>query len=127
MMTSPVQTIVHDATLTMLAEMLEQHAIKGVPVMRDGELCGMISRRDLDRAIKQEVEMTLPVSARMSHEVLTIEADEPLEDALAVMTGADVGRLPVVEGGQIVGILSRTDIVEKLYRKSEPGVVSRNE
>lgn len=119
MMTSPVKTIAHDTTLETLAEVLSQHGIKGVPVMRDGTLCGMISRRDLERAIKQEVEMTLPVSARMSHEVLTIEAEEPLEDALAVMTGADVGRLPVMDGGELVGILSRADIIEKLYRRAD--------
>ncbi len=116
MMTSPVLTIEHDATLEQLEALLTAHGIQGVPVMRDGELCGIISRGDLERAHKQGAQMSLPVSSRMTHEVLTIAPDEPLEDALQEMTSADIGRLPVVEHDHIIGVLSRTDLINKLYK-----------
>ncbi len=117
MMSSPALVIAHDATLVEFEQLLEQHLIQGVPVMRDGALCGMISRSDLVRAQQEEGAMRLPVSAKMTHEVLTIAPDEPLEDALQMMTEADVGRLPVVDAqGVLVGVISRTDLIQKLYR-----------
>lgn len=116
MMTSPALTIAHDATLAEAAALLHTQRIQGVPVMREEILCGMISRGDLERANKQNADMGLPVSAKMTHEVLTIAPDEPLEDALQEMTAADIGRLPVVEDGHIVGVLSRTDLIHKLYK-----------
>lgn len=118
MMSSPVLTVEHDQSLESVAALLARQRIRGAPVMREGRLCGMISARDLDRARKQEADLSLPVSAMMSHEVVTIAADEPLEDALEEMTRADIGRLPVLDAqGALIGLLSRTDLLARLYQE----------
>jgi tRNA nucleotidyltransferase (CCA-adding enzyme) len=53
----------------------------------------------------------------MTHEVSTISPREPIEDALSLMIEHDVGRLPVVSDGKIVGIITRTDLIAALYMK----------
>ncbi len=115
LMSSPAQTIQADATMTQLEAMLDRQRIRGVPVLRDGALCGVISLRDLDKARQQDDGMRLPVSSFMQPHVTTIAPDEPLEDALAMMTEHDIGRLPVVHEGRLLGVLSRTDLLRRLY------------
>ena len=117
MMSQPVQTIDHRATLGDLDALLTEHHIRGVPVTRDGDIIGVISLRDLESARARDDDMTLPVSARMTHEVMTIAPDEPLEDAMTLMTQNDIGRLPVLDpSGRLIGIVSRNDLVAPLYR-----------
>ncbi|MEC9441753.1 MAG: CBS domain-containing protein [Myxococcota bacterium] len=120
MMSQPVQTIDHRATLGDLADLLTEHHIRGVPVTREGEIAGVISLRDLEGARARGDEMTLPVSSRMTHEVMTIAPDEPLEDAMTLMTANDIGRLPVLDkSGRLIGIVSRNDLVATLYAEQE--------
>jgi len=120
MMSQPVQTIDHRATLGDLASLLTEHHIRGVPVIRDGEMAGVISLRDLEGAWARGDDMSLPVSSRMTHEVMTIAPDEPLEDAMTLMTTNDIGRLPVLdESGRLIGIVSRNDLVATLYEDAE--------
>lgn len=114
MMSAPVQTIMHQDTMADLQVLLDQFNIHGVPVMRDDRMCGVISRRDLDKAIDRDL-LHSPVSAFMSSEVTVISPDEPLEDAMEMMTERDIGRLPVLEQERLVGIISRTDMIRRLY------------
>lgn len=113
-MSSPVHTAAHDVTLAELRRSLAAWGISGVPVMRDGALAGIVSRRDVERAERDDA-LDLPVSGRMTHRVRTIEVDATLEDALARMTDHEVGRLPVLRRGQLVGILTRSDVLRFMY------------
>ena len=79
-----------------------------MPVLKDDVMCGVISARDVAKAREGDL-MHAPVSAFMSDAPKTIAHDEPVEDALEVMTREDIGRLPVMHGARLVGILSRTD------------------
>ncbi|MBA2661814.1 MAG: CBS domain-containing protein [Bradymonadaceae bacterium] len=115
-MSSPVQTLAHDTILGRAKELLARWNVRGVPVLRDGQLRGVLSRRDVERA-KTADALALPVSAFMAHEVATIGVEATLEDALEAMTSRDVGRLPVLEDGRLVGIVSRTDVIRFLYDK----------
>lgn len=120
LMSSPVETIPRDLELGECRERLELWGVTGAPVMRNGELEGIVSRRDVDRAAEGG-RLELPVSSHMSHEPVTIGPDESLEDALEEMTDRDIGRLPVVEDGRVMGIVTRTDILERLYGGDEEG------
>ena len=115
-MSAPVQTIEHDDTLEHLERLLTGHNIRGVPVLRQGALCGVISARDLERARRAQA-LALPVAAYMTHEVETIAPDEPLEDAFALMTARDIGRLPVLDGERLIGLISRSDLLRCLYTR----------
>jgi tRNA nucleotidyltransferase (CCA-adding enzyme) len=119
LMSAPVQTIAYDATLEVLDGLLVARRIRGAPVVRDGAMIGVISARDVERA-RRAGELARTVGSYMSHHVKSISPAEPLEDALALMSAADIGRLPVVDGaGRLVGIVSRSDIMRRLYQ--QPG------
>ncbi|WP_168211023.1 CBS domain-containing protein [Persicimonas caeni] len=114
LMSSPVETIARDISLAEALELLERWHVTGAPVLRDGELEGIISRRDIDRAAEGD-KLDLPVASHMSHNPVVIAPDEPIEDALEQMTQQDIGRMPVCDGQRMVGIISRSDILRRLY------------
>lgn len=113
-MSSPVETVGPELTLAELAETLERRGVSGMPVVRDGALLGVVSRRDVARA-REGGRLELPVTSHMSGNLRTVGPDAPLEEALAAMTEADVGRLPVLRDERLVGIVSRTDVLRALY------------
>jgi tRNA nucleotidyltransferase (CCA-adding enzyme) len=116
LMSAPAQVIAHDASLVALDELLCARRIRGVMVMRDGAMIGVISIRDLARAKAAGELETRTVGSYMSHHVKAIGPDEPIEDALELMTRQDVGRLPVVDaGGALLGVISRSDVLRRLY------------
>jgi tRNA nucleotidyltransferase (CCA-adding enzyme) len=114
LMTTPVHTVSAETPLAEIRVELEAHNVRGAPVLRDGELVGILSRRDI-RAAERAGRLHLKVASCMSHEVITIAPDRPLARALEKMVEADVGRLPVLEDGQLVGIVTRTDVLRVIY------------
>ena len=116
-MSSPVRTVRPDLSLRELGERLDAWSHGGVPVVRDGRLVGVVSRRDVERA-RAGSGVHLPVASHMSAELETTTLETPLEDALAHMVRADVGRLPVLREGKLIGIVSRSDLLRVLYPDS---------
>lgn len=117
LMSSPVRTVVPDMPLAELAQSLEEWGHKGAPVVENGKLIGVISRRDVERA-QREGRAGLAVKSCMAHRVRTIEPGAPLSQALETMKAYNVGRLPVVDDARIVGILTREDVLGFLYEES---------
>ncbi|MDH3202199.1 MAG: CBS domain-containing protein [Myxococcales bacterium] len=116
LMSSPVRTVTPRMPLRELAHSLHEWGHAGAPVMEAGKLVGMISRRDIERA-KRDGRDSLTVASCMAHPVHTIAPDTPLSEALKQMKAHNIGRLPVLEGARIVGILSREDVLAYLYEE----------
>jgi tRNA nucleotidyltransferase (CCA-adding enzyme) len=114
LMSSPVRTVAPEMSLRDLRQCLRAWQHSGVPVVRDGTMVGIVSQRDVERAAKGG-RLDLPVSSCMRGEVRTATADMPLDEALQVMVRGDFGRLPVVRGDKLVGIVSRTDVMRAIY------------
>jgi tRNA nucleotidyltransferase (CCA-adding enzyme) len=117
LMSSPVRTVGLDTPLLELASSLREWGHTGAPVVEDGQLVGVISRRDIERA-QREGRGDLAVKSCMAHHALSIGPDATLQEALELMQSNNVGRLPVLEGTRIIGILSREDLLGYLYEES---------
>ncbi len=119
-MTSPVHTVGPRTSLAEIREGFVAWRFTGVPVEDEGQVVGVISRRDIEAA-ERNGRLGLPASSCMSRPVKTISPESPLSDALDLMVEADIGRLPVVsgEGKRCVGIISRSDLLRILYGKAD--------
>ncbi len=114
LMTNPVFTVSCDQILDEIAKIFEAKAISGAPVMKLGKLVGILSKRDI-RAAKRENRSHLPISSCMSQQVCVIDPKQPILRAIEKMTSNGVGRLPVVSEGELVGIITRNDIIDVMY------------
>jgi tRNA nucleotidyltransferase (CCA-adding enzyme) len=117
LMSSPVRTVAPDTPLAELAQSLREWGHTGAPVVEAGRLVGVISRRDVERA-QREGQGALSVKSRMAHRVRSVSPEASLNEALNLMTAHNIGRLPVLDGARIVGILSREDLLGYLYEES---------
>lgn len=142
-MTKPVFTVRRDTPLKDVARMLIDHGVSGVPVVDDdGSIAGVVSEADflvkeqgageirhrrLARLIgetqetrhQMEVVGARTAGEAMTTPAVTIEATRPIREAAAVMTGQRVNRLPVIEQGRLVGIVTRADLVRAYIRSDE--------
>lgn len=115
LMSSPVRTIRPDTTIEQAQRTLFRYGHSGLSVVDESDrLVGIISRRDLDLAIHHGFARS-PVKGYMSRNLRTIEPHTPLPEIQSVMVTYDVGRLPVIEGGELIGIVTRTDVLRQLH------------
>jgi len=101
-----------DATLKEVEALMNRHGISGVPVIKEKQLVGIVSRRDI-RAI-MHVRGNEPISSIMTKEPITAREDVTTSEALETMYANKVERLPVTNGeGRLLGIITMQDILEK--------------
>jgi tRNA nucleotidyltransferase (CCA-adding enzyme) len=118
LMSSPVRTIRPDTTVKEAQRTLLRYGHSGLSIVDESDrLVGIISRRDLDLAIHHGFDRS-PVKGYMSRNLRTIVPDTPLPEIQSVMVTYDVGRLPVLEAGELVGIVTRTDVLRQLHDQS---------
>ncbi|MNS28750.1 putative zinc metalloprotease Rip3 [compost metagenome] len=118
-------TIPPDATLQEAVEAyFMRHSFGGYPVVDDGgRLLGMLTRAHV-KAVPAEQWHALRVADVMvgADRLVTLAPDEPAGEHLEALMDANLGRLPVVEDGRVVGVLSQTDLVRHLmWRDSGRG------
>ena len=118
-MHSPAEVVSDRSKLADLQQHFEQKSYFGVCVVNDrGRLVGVVSRRDLKKA-EQRGLLDRGVKHVMSRRLSTTTPETSLEEALAVLTSADVGRLPVLREGRLVGVVTRDDLIRALYREPQ--------
>ena len=122
LMTEKVETVGPDDDLNVVYDLMDAKRFRHVPVVEDGELLGLISQRDLLRGALAEA-TGLPMSAQrdllrsikvetvMVVEPTTVEPDYTLREAGEMLLEHKLGCLPVVEGSELVGILTEADFV----------------
>ncbi|MGC9502733.1 CBS domain-containing protein [Baaleninema sp.] len=117
-MSSPVRTIRPQTTIGEAHRILLRYGHSGLSVVNEADnLVGVISRRDLDIALHHGFNHA-PVKGYMSTRLKTIEPDTLLPDIESLMVTYDIGRLPVLEDGALVGIVTRTDVLRELHQNS---------
>lgn len=120
LMSSPVRTIRPETTIGEAQRILLRYGHSGLSVVDEaGTLQGIISRRDIDIALHHGFDHA-PVKGYMTTTLKTITPDTTLPDIETLMVTYDIGRLPVLEHGSLVGIVTRTDLLRQLHQqKSE--------
>lgn len=116
MMTSPVKTISPDTSIEESGKLMYRYGHSGFPVVKDDKLLGMITRRDLEKANHHGLGHA-PVKAYMGTNVVSIKPETPEEEIQRIIIERNIGRLPVLENGQLIGIVSRTNIIESLHKQ----------
>ncbi|MEM8828286.1 MAG: CBS domain-containing protein [Cyanobacteria bacterium P01_G01_bin.19] len=115
LMSSPVRTIRPDTTIEQAQRVLFRYGHSGVSVVDENDnLVGIISRRDLDLALHHGFKHS-PVKGYMSRNLKTITPHTTLPKIQSLMVTYDVGRLPVIESEELVGIVTRTDVLRQLH------------
>lgn len=99
-------TTIADAALRMVAR-----DTGAAVVLEDGGIVGVISERDLMRAIPDGCSRETPVSERMSRHVMTASPKTSVPEAMAMMIDGHFRHLPVVEAGRVLGIVSMRDLM----------------
>lgn len=109
-----VLTIKADATARDVVALLAERKIGAAPVIDNGQIVGMLSERDVINCLNQDGGAILdwPASRLMSSPAVTISTDTAVLSALALMTKRRIRHLPVVESGQLRGIVSIGDLVK---------------
>jgi len=118
LMSSPVRTIRPSTTIGEAHRILLRYGHSGLSVVNQAdELVGVISRRDLDIALHHGFHHA-PVKGYMTRNVKTITPDTLLPEIEGLMVTFDIGRLPVLNEGALVGIVTRTDVLRELHEES---------
>lgn len=116
LMSSPVRTIRPEVTIQEAQRVLLRYGHSGLVVVDgQGRLVGVISRRDIDIALHHGFGHA-PVKGYMTTDVKTLSPDTPLAEIQRLMVQWDIGRLPVLQDGQLVGIVTRTDVLRHLHQ-----------
>ena len=114
-MSYPVVTVKDTTPVGDVAMMLREMGCSGMPVVDDDEkLVGVVSRRDF-RKVKKSNQMQSPIKAIMSRKLVTIDYDKSAFEAARLMIKHDIGRVPVMEDGKIIGIITRSDAMMYFY------------
>lgn len=118
-MSFPVKNVSPETTIEEVGQQLLKYGHTGVTVVDDDNLVGVISRRDVDKAIKHGLNHA-PVKGFMTKEVISVHPEQSWEEVQELMVEHDIGRLPVVQDGQVVGIVSRSDVMRLVYGSAVP-------
>ncbi len=114
-------------TVPEAVQLAQRRGIRHLPVVEDGKLCGMVSDRDLKRAMPSGATTLeahelryllerLAVSEIMTRTVITTGPMFPVEEAARLMVAEKISALPVTEGGRLVGIVTETDVLDLFVR-----------
>jgi len=114
-----------DDTLRRARQLMEEHRLRRFPVLDEGRLVGIVTDRDvrsagMSSAVMQErryVEYVLDriqVGGIMTPHPITVNPETPIKEAAALILEKKIGGLPVVDGEELVGMITETDLIKAL-------------
>jgi len=98
--------------------LMQRYGYEGYPVVAEGQVVGLLNRREVDRAISHG--LNLNVDSLMAAGTVQITPDAPLEELQSLMGSTGWGQVPVVNSaGEVIGIVTRTDLINTLTVKAD--------
>jgi CIC family chloride channel protein len=129
-----VETLQSQMSLDGVMQAFSRSHHRGFPVIDEGRLVGIVTQTDLDKINQRQLSNTSPLKDIMTPYPLTVSPDDTLGQVLYLLSRYKVSRLPVVNRRQLVGIITRSDILrvesdllrrptESLASKPDPSYV----
>lgn len=108
-----------DTSVEEAHRLMQRYGYEGYPVVLDGDVVGLLNRREVDRAISHGLDLT--VESLMAAGEVAIQPDASLETLQSLMGKSGWGQIPVVDSdhGEIIGIVTRTDLLKTLTPQPE--------
>jgi tRNA nucleotidyltransferase (CCA-adding enzyme) len=126
-MSSPVRTIRPDTSIAEAHRILLRYGHSGLSIVNSkDQLVGIISRRDIDIALHHGFSHA-PVKGYMTPQLKTITPETTLPEIESLMVTYDIGRLPVLEKDNLVGIVTRTDVLRQLHQQQKSQEVTNSD
>jgi CBS domain-containing protein len=118
-MTPGVSSVAPSDSVTKAAQAMQEQDVGSLPVVEGERVVGIVTDRDIVvRAVAKGVDpQTLTVGDVASSDLVTVEPDDDLDEALALMARHRVRRLPVVEDGRLVGVVAQADVALEAKEK----------
>jgi CBS domain-containing protein/ribosomal protein S27AE len=116
-MTTEVIVVLDEATVEDAARLLARNRISGLPVVNgSGALIGLVTEHDLIAKSGRTV------ADIMTRGVISVSADTEIEQVQHILTNQRIRRVPVVDNGRVVGVVSRSDLVRQIAMRWVCGV-----
>lgn len=109
-MSGPVRSAALSSTMQEAGEEMARWGHGGLPVMDGERLAGLVTRKDVDKALRHGLGHA-PVTGFMARDVVTVPPETDLSSLEHLLASRGIGRVPVVEGQRIVGIVTRKDVL----------------
>jgi CBS domain-containing protein len=118
-MTPGVRAAAVTESLADAAQRMKDEDVGSLPVVEDDRLVGIVTDRDIVvRAVAERVDpQSVKVGDVASRELVVVDPEQDLDEALALMARHQVRRLPVVEEGRLVGMLAQADVALEAKEK----------
>jgi tRNA nucleotidyltransferase (CCA-adding enzyme) len=121
-MSTPVRTVLPEVSMDEASRIMIRYGLDGLLVAENDKVEGVVSRRDIDQATHHKLGHA-PVVGFMSRPVISIAPDTPISKIQEIIISEDIGRLAVLdESGKLVGLVSRHDVLEKLFGRDPSGI-----
>lgn len=113
-MSSPVKTIPAAAPIAEAESLFLRHGHGGLPVTEGESVTGIVTRRDIEKALRHNLGQA-PVRNCMSRGLVTVDALDPIAQTARLLLHHDIGRVPVLDRGKLVGIITRSNLLKHIH------------
>lgn len=123
---SPTPITIHpNASLAEARACLDQHRIRHLPALEEGRLVGIITDRDIRSAASASSLEQVKVADAMTRNVFTVSPETQVQVAAKLMLTHRIGGLPVVKKGELLGIITETDLLNALVEIMDQTTIDR--
>ena len=118
---SVVKSVSPDTETTNAVKLMATSGISSLLVIDDGKVIGIFSDKDFSCKVVAENRLTeiIPISEVMTTPVCAIRPDQSIDDAMSVMTEKRIRHLPVMDGDELIGLVSIGDLVKAIIKEQK--------
>ncbi len=107
---APVRTVTPEMSMKEAGDLMVRWGHGALPVVSRGRVAGLVTRKDVDKATRHGLSHA-PVKGFMARDIVTVGPDMGLSELERVLTQENIGRVPVIDDGKLVSIVTRKDVL----------------